>query len=725
MAETAVAAPPARGRGSQRGKRIAGLVSAVALALGGAIVAPTAAQAAETPSFTTDVTEVANERIDIAIEGTGFGDVKQLPGQTEPHAYFTLVEKDADLSEISDTDTAISASVQPDGTVSDVLSVPAEELTEGTAYEVISWPSRSFPTEANLYARADVEIDWAALFPVEEPSYDPQLAATPDSDLDPAGDTVTVSGTGYDPAQAIYVFLCADIDLPADLWSHALTCRDGAKVVYPSTETDESRVTFDADGSFELEFGVRELDGATAVFTAANHTAPANRVQDAKASLAFAAAEPEPATPSFTAEATEVPNERVDIAIEGSGYDDVSALPGQTEPHAYFTLVEKGVDLGEVSDTDTAISATVAEDGTVSDVLSVPAEELVEGTEYEVISWPSRSFPTEANLYARADVEIDWTALFPGDDETADDSGADATDEGSADDAGDDSGADATDDGAADDATDEGAADDAGDDSGADAADEGSADDAGDDSGADAADEGSADDATDDATDEGSADDAGDDSGADATDEGATDDSAADATDEGGAEDGEPEEQPVVIQDADGNAVASVTQGDDVVFSVGPVETGTAFDVTIHSDPITLPEQSIAGDDGIATAVWSVPADFETGEHTVVFDSGDLVFSSTFEVLAAEADDAPGAGETAEDAGAAADGSGDAGEDTGASEGGDRGGAGAGDRSPADKGLAPTGGSTAGTSLLVAGVVMALGAGLLVIRRRVLANAEG
>lgn len=47
-----------------------------------------------------------------------------------------------------------------------------------------------------------------------------------------------------------------------------------------------------------------------------------------------------------------------------------AALPGQSEPHAYFTVVERGSDLAGIGQADTAISATVAADGTVSDVQS-------------------------------------------------------------------------------------------------------------------------------------------------------------------------------------------------------------------------------------------------------------------------------------------------------------------------------------------------------------------
>ncbi|MGO1316802.1 hypothetical protein, partial [Microbacterium sp.] len=88
MAETALLTPP-RVRGPQHRKRAVSLLTAAALAFGGVLLAPLAAQAAEQPSFTAEVTEVANERIDIAIEGDGYGDVQALPGQSEPHAYFT------------------------------------------------------------------------------------------------------------------------------------------------------------------------------------------------------------------------------------------------------------------------------------------------------------------------------------------------------------------------------------------------------------------------------------------------------------------------------------------------------------------------------------------------------------------------------------------------------------------------------------------------------------
>ncbi|WP_293696869.1 HtaA domain-containing protein, partial [uncultured Agrococcus sp.] len=109
----------------------------------------------------------------------------------------------------------------------------------------------------------------------EEPTWDPQLTVTPSTDLDPEGQTVTVTGAGYNPDQAIYVFLCADTDLPTNLFQHALGCTAGSQQLTP-----------DSDGAFEIDLDVSQLDeGPTSVFTTANHTAMADRTLDAKVAL--------------------------------------------------------------------------------------------------------------------------------------------------------------------------------------------------------------------------------------------------------------------------------------------------------------------------------------------------------------------------------------------------------------------------------------------------------
>ncbi|MGO1539389.1 MAG: HtaA domain-containing protein [Leucobacter sp.] len=259
--------------------------------------ATSTASANSAKSIEVTIEEVPDEKIVIGVTGTGFGDVPKLPGQDVPHAYLAFVPKGIDLSTIGQDSNwpNVSADVEPDGTLggfSGAFEMDIDELNRSQEYEVISWPSRSNPTEETLYTRADADINWNALFPV------------PDG--------------------------------------------DGPRIVVNTTE---------------------------------------------------------------------VADERVDFNISGEGFEDVVALPGQDEPHVYFTLIEKDTDLSEISqgDSDAAISATVAEDGSVNDVLSVPVEALDRTKSYEIISWPSRSNPTDENLYTRADVDIDWDKLFPAD----------------------------------------------------------------------------------------------------------------------------------------------------------------------------------------------------------------------------------------------------------------------------------------------------------------------
>lgn len=175
-------------------RKTVALVIATAVAIGIPLASAPAAIAAEMPSFTTAVTAIPEERIDIAIEGAGYGDVQALSGQDGPHAYFTLIEKGSDLAAVEDTRAAISANIDADGRVSDILLIPAADLDATAEYEVISWPSRSFPTDENLYARADIAVDWDALFPTGTPD---KAVVTLSADIASAyvDQTVTLTAT--------------------------------------------------------------------------------------------------------------------------------------------------------------------------------------------------------------------------------------------------------------------------------------------------------------------------------------------------------------------------------------------------------------------------------------------------------------------------------------------------------------------------------------------------
>uniref|UniRef100_UPI001C222941 HtaA domain-containing protein n=1 Tax=Leucobacter chinensis TaxID=2851010 RepID=UPI001C222941 len=150
-------------------------------------------------------------------------------------------------------------------------------------------------TAADHTAQDDRSQDAKAALKFAKASTGPKLSVSPNLDLDPSGDTVTVKGEGYNPEQGIYVFLCADTELPTDLFTHALGCTDGAATV---GNAPWSKNKFTADGSFEFEMNVKQLGGgATSLFTAADHTAQDDRSQDAKATLKFADGSTEPEVP--------------------------------------------------------------------------------------------------------------------------------------------------------------------------------------------------------------------------------------------------------------------------------------------------------------------------------------------------------------------------------------------------------------------------------------------
>lgn len=162
----------------------------------------------------------------------------------------------------------------------------------------------------------------------------------------------------------------------------------------------------------------------------------------------------------------------------------------------------------------------------------------------------------------------------------------------------------------------------------------------------------------------------------------------------------QPEAPVVEINGAEGT---KVKQGDDITFKLSNVDAGAEFEVTIHSDPIVLDELAVADENGIAAAAWTVPTNFQTGDHTVVFadTSSDATYESTFTILAA---DGSGAG----DSGAGSDGA----EASGNA-------AAAGSQNDA---LATTGGGELQIAALIAVLVIASGAGLMLARRRTAAG---
>lgn len=516
------------------------LVTAACIAMGGLLATSSSAAADSSPNMSASVTEVPNERIEVTVNGTGFGDVEALPGQSEPGAYLMVIDKDADLADVTDTATSISTTIDEDGNFTDQLNVPVDELEEGTEYEVISWPNRSFPTETNMFARTDIDIDWDILLdrPADEDDEDGNEDDGASKNFTASATALTgdeleiaIVGSGYGDVQALpgqpgpgayFTLIEKDADL-ADV-----------------TQGDEAlSASIDDEGNIHETWFVDvnsvdpEKDYEVISWPSRSNPSEDNLYGRVDLEIDWEALETPAATPEFTTSVTEIADEQIDIAIDGKGFSCVAALPGQDTPVAYFTLIEKDTDPSAVDRDATAVSADIDENGKLKTVLTIDAADLDASKDYEVISWPARAIPSEDNMFARADVTIDWDALFPGEAPGNDDEEDDDNDN--------DNGADDSDD-------------------------------------------------TNDIT--------------------------------------------VTVNDS---SDASVRQGEDVTFSVAPVTEGTEFNVTVQSDPIEL-DAVTADESNTASSTWTVPEDFELGEHTVTFVNDELgSFTGTFTVVAADA----------------------------------------------------------------------------------------
>ena len=130
----------------------------------------------------------------------------------------------------------------------------------------------------------------------------------------------------------------------------------------------------------------------------------------------------------------------------------------------------------------------------------------------------------------------------------------------------------------------------------------------------------------------------------------------------------------------------------------------------MNSDRVEL-DPPVAGDDGVASAEWTVPTNFEAGSHTVVFEAGDDAYSGSFTVTAASAGNPP---ETDTD--------GDTGTQSGTGGGAQNNAAV--EASPKGS-LAHTGAGGLESSLLLAGAAIMIGAaGLMLARKRSLTETQ-
>ena len=245
----------------------------------------------------------------------------------------------------------------------------------------------------------------AAVAPAVAPAQALQLTVSKTTGLDSAGETVSVSGTGYNPAQPIYVFYCADTALPADLWTLALGCQTGAKQINAATSSRSPK--FNTDGSFTVDLPIRQLNGAaTSVYTAANHTGMTDRTQDAKVALSFAA--------QGTATVTAASEAGLTVTASLTGVTPASQPAG-----VHVGVVLRGTADGAV-EADfvgaTASVKTIPASAEFSAEVVIPAAKLDRTKQYELVVWPRRTNPVASNIVKVIPFDVaaeQWGKVFP------------------------------------------------------------------------------------------------------------------------------------------------------------------------------------------------------------------------------------------------------------------------------------------------------------------------
>ncbi|UOQ59959.1 HtaA domain-containing protein [Leucobacter rhizosphaerae] len=417
---------------------------------------PDSGTAQSTPVLEATLTLTPNEQVSATVTGAGFPTVDPAAADGTATVTVALVEQGADLAALASSPATVSVGVAPDGSLLSAgseIQRPASEFDAAKRYEFVAWPSSVAPSQDVVLARVDATIDWQALFPAPAEAVAPEVddtsvaseAPAPSTAPAPLVDTpaalaagssvlsadvrefaedrieVNVSGTGFEhvkalPGQTVPHVYLALVPKGIDL---ATVGQGGA---FPNISVDVQLNGTISSGSTPLTDSLQNLDRTTSYevisWPSRSNPTEANLYARTDAVIDWSVLSPEPEGPALQVDVSEIPGTGIEVDVTGSGFEDVKALPGQTTPHVYLALIPKGTDLADVGQGGSFpnVSVEIARDGTFpASTLEQSSGSLDRTKSYEVISWPSRSNPTEATLYVRADAVIDWDALFPED----------------------------------------------------------------------------------------------------------------------------------------------------------------------------------------------------------------------------------------------------------------------------------------------------------------------
>ena len=297
--------------------------------------------AAETPTLTVSKTtglDASGETV--TVTGAGYD-----PAQ----AMYLLFCRDVPLTDVdfafASGCTAGAKQITPNPTTPTMVKLEADG-TFATTLTIARNPAHAtgsaIYTVANHTAMNDRTQDAK-----QAVAFTPLLTATPATGLDPAGATVTVTGSGYNPAQPMYLIYCREAPLSDVSFAFAAGCTAGAKQITPNPTTP-TMVKLEADGTFTTTFTIAADPSFTpggAIYTVANHTAMNDRTQDARRLVAFAGATPTVTTvvaPSVAAggtatiQVTVLPANPGTVRLTGAG--DVPDRPVGSDGTVTFTV---------------------------------------------------------------------------------------------------------------------------------------------------------------------------------------------------------------------------------------------------------------------------------------------------------------------------------------------------------------------------------------------------
>ncbi|APU17942.1 MULTISPECIES: neocarzinostatin apoprotein domain-containing protein [Actinoalloteichus] len=175
-----------------------------------------------------------------------------------------------------------------------------------------------------------------------------QITVSKNVDLDPAGETITVSGTGFDIAKGIYLAFCVDngpgvtpspciggVDMTGEsggsVWISSNPPPYGADLAKPYVDEGDGR------GGFEFDLRIAAADEYTdclaegtvcSVITRADHTRAGDRSQDVRVPVTFA--EPRPvADPVVTVSKTaDLDPAGETVTVSGEGFHPPAGVSG-------------------------------------------------------------------------------------------------------------------------------------------------------------------------------------------------------------------------------------------------------------------------------------------------------------------------------------------------------------------------------------------------------------